>query len=66
MEEGMKNLDIKIQDLSVGMETIAEGSQAMIVFIYEDRFDVQYLSGSLGTYRIEDFDCGKIYIKRWY
>jgi hypothetical protein len=48
---------MKIQDLTIG-QILKDGDyEVKVVFVRKDAFDVQYISGSVWTYKQEDLDC---------
>jgi hypothetical protein len=51
---------MKIKDLRLGQILKDDGVECEVAFIYDDRFEVQYISGALITYRQKDLDDGTI------
>ena len=51
---------MKIKDLKIG-QILKEGRfEVEVVFIYEDKFEVQYISGACWTYTQKDLNDGTI------
>lgn len=51
---------MKISDLKIG-QTLKEGEkEVIVVLIYNDRFEVEYISGVCVSYREEDLNNGTL------
>ena len=47
---------MKIQDLKIGQILKEGNNKCEVVFIYDNKFEVQYISGACWTYRQSDLD----------
>ena len=54
-----------IQGLKVGQICKEGNNECEVAFVYNDRFEVQYISGACFTYRQADLDNGTIEVVRF-